>query len=118
VPSNELVGRRFAAARPDPDATATLRDAFGAVPEQQRLVLFLRHVPGLLADEIPYEMGRTPASVNGVQHRGRGTPKAALRRADMTAATARVCEAARGAATRPPTEKGARHRSEACGWRS
>lgn len=87
VPSDELVRRRSVPARDDPDASATLRDAFGTLPDQQRLVLFLRHVLGLSPDEIAQQLGRTPASVNGLQHRGRGALKAALRRAGMTPAT-------------------------------
>jgi RNA polymerase sigma-70 factor, ECF subfamily len=87
LPSYEVVGRRSAAPRPDPYASATLRDAFETLPDQQRLVLFLRHVLGLSPDEIAHEMGRTQASVNGLQHRGRGALRAALRRADMTPAT-------------------------------
>lgn len=88
VPSDELVSRQSAANRPDPDASVTLRDAFETLPYQQRLVLFLRHVLGLSPDEIAQALGRTPASVNGLQHRGRGALKTALRRADMTPATA------------------------------
>jgi len=88
VPSDELVRRRSAAARPDPGMSATLRDAFRTLPDQQRLVLFLRHVLGLSPDEIAHELGRTQASVNGLQHRGRGALRAALRRAEMTPATA------------------------------
>jgi RNA polymerase sigma-70 factor (ECF subfamily) len=88
VPSEEVVSRQSAAPRPDPDASALLRDAFETLPYEQRLVLFLRHVLGLSPAEVAHEMGRTPASVNGLQHRGRGALKAALRRADMTPATA------------------------------
>jgi RNA polymerase sigma-70 factor, ECF subfamily len=87
VPSDELMRRRSAATRRDPDMSATLRDAFETLPDQQRLVLFLRHVLGLSPDEIAHALGRTQASVNGLQHRGRGTLKAALRRAEMTPAT-------------------------------
>jgi RNA polymerase sigma-70 factor, ECF subfamily len=87
VASDELVGSRSAAPRPDPHASATLRDAFETLPDQQRLVVFLRHVLGLSPDEIAHELGRTQASVNGLQHRGRGALKAALRRAEMTPAT-------------------------------
>ena len=87
LPSEELVSRQSAAPRPDPDASAILRDAFETLPHPQRLVLFLRHVLGLSPDETAHALGRTPASVNGLQHRGRGTLKAALRRADMTPAT-------------------------------
>jgi RNA polymerase sigma-70 factor, ECF subfamily len=88
VPSDELVRRRSAPARQDPDMSETLRDAFETLPDQQRLVLFLRHVLGLSPDEIAHELGRTPASVNGLQHRGRGALKAALRRAELTPAIA------------------------------
>lgn len=89
VPSDELAQRFSAATRHDPDVSATLRDALETVPYQQRLVLVLRHVLGLSPDEIAHELGRTPASVNGLQHRGRGALKAALTRAEMTPATAR-----------------------------
>jgi RNA polymerase sigma-70 factor, ECF subfamily len=88
VPSDELVRRRSAAAGQDPDMSATLRDAFETLPAEQRLVIFLRHVLGLSPDEIARELGRTQASVNGLQHRGRGALRAALRRAEMTPATA------------------------------
>jgi RNA polymerase sigma-70 factor (ECF subfamily) len=87
VPCDELAARRSAVTKQDPDASATLRDAFETLPDQQRLVLFLRHVLGLSPDEIAHELGRTPASVNGLQHRGRSALKAALRRAEMTPAT-------------------------------
>jgi RNA polymerase sigma-70 factor, ECF subfamily len=88
VPSDELVRRRSAVVRQDPEMSAALRDAFEALPYQQRLVLFLRHVLGLSPDEIAQQLGRSPGSVNGLQHRGRGALKAALRRAEMTPATA------------------------------
>jgi RNA polymerase sigma-70 factor, ECF subfamily len=87
IPSIELVGRRSVAPKADPDASATLRDAFETLPDQQRVVLFLRHVLGLSPDEIAHELGRSQASVNGLQHRGRGALQAALRRADMSPAT-------------------------------
>ena len=88
VPSDDLVRRRSAAVRSDPDVSAVLRDAFETLPVQQRRVIFLRHVLGLSPDEIARELGRTPASVNGLQHRGRGALRAALRRAEITPATA------------------------------
>lgn len=88
VPTDELASRRAATTRRDPDASATLRDAFETLPAQQRLVLFLRHVLGLSPGEIADLLGTTPASVNGLLHRGRGALKATLRRANMTPATA------------------------------
>jgi RNA polymerase sigma-70 factor (ECF subfamily) len=87
-PSDELARRRAAAARRDPDVSAALRDAFETLPDQQRLVLFLRHVLGLSPGEIADVLGTTPASVNGLQHRGRAALKAVLRRAEMTPAIA------------------------------
>jgi RNA polymerase sigma-70 factor, ECF subfamily len=87
VPSDELVQTRSAAAGQDPDMSATLRDAFETLPAEQRLVIFLRHVQGLSPNEIAHELGRTQASVNGLQHRGRGALRAALSRAEMTPAT-------------------------------
>lgn len=87
LPSDELPVIRMAAIRQDPDVTAALRDAFESLPEEQRRVMFLRCVLGLSPGEIADTLGRTPASVNGLEHRGRGALKVALRRARLKPAT-------------------------------
>jgi RNA polymerase sigma-70 factor, ECF subfamily len=88
LPSDELPAIRTAPIRQDPDVSATLRDAFESLPDQQRLVMFLRCVLGLSPGEIADVLGRTQASVNGLEHRGRGALKIALRRAHLKPATA------------------------------
>jgi RNA polymerase sigma-70 factor, ECF subfamily len=56
-----------------PDTQIVLRDAFAALPEDQREVILLRHVVGLSPLEIADHLGRTEASVHGLHHRGRRT---------------------------------------------
>jgi RNA polymerase sigma-70 factor, ECF subfamily len=86
-PSDELPAVRTAPIKTDPEAIATLREAFESLPDQQRLVMFLRCVLGLSPGEIADALDRTPASVNGLEHRGRGALKIALRRARLQPAT-------------------------------
>lgn len=50
-----------------------MREAFAALPQDQREVMVLRHVVGLSPTEIADQLGRTAASVHGLQHRGRRT---------------------------------------------
>ncbi len=87
LPSDELPLIRMAAIRQDPDVSAALRDAFESLPDEQRLVMFLRCVLGLSPREIADGLGKTPASVNGLEHRGRRALKITLRRARMKPAT-------------------------------
>jgi RNA polymerase sigma-70 factor, ECF subfamily len=87
LPSDELPPIRMAAIRQDPDVSAALRDAFESLPDEQRLVMFLRCVLGLSPGEIADGLGKTPGSVNGLEHRGRCALKIALRRARMKPAT-------------------------------
>jgi RNA polymerase sigma-70 factor (ECF subfamily) len=55
-----------------------LRAAFAGLPEDQRQVVVLRHVAGLNPSEIAGRLVRTPASVNGLLHRGTGALRAQL----------------------------------------
>lgn len=48
-----------------------LEQALGALPEEQRNVVVLRHLVGLTPAEIADRMGRTEASVHGLHHRAR-----------------------------------------------
>jgi len=49
----------------------TVRDALATLPEDQRMVVILRHVVGLSPGEIADRMGRTESSIHGLHHRGR-----------------------------------------------
>lgn len=48
-----------------------LEQALGALPEEQRNVVVLRHLVGLTPGEIAERMGRTEASIHGLHHRAR-----------------------------------------------
>jgi RNA polymerase sigma-70 factor (ECF subfamily) len=65
-----------------------LRDALDRLPAEQREVLVLRHVAGLSPGEIAERLGRTEASIHGLQHRGRGALSAALRELEAAPVTA------------------------------
>ena len=70
------------------ESAAALRQALGVLPEDQRLVLLLRHVVGLSPREIAQELGKSEGAVNGLHHRGRRTFKAALTQLDTVPTTA------------------------------
>src|SRR5205085_11039638 len=53
------------------DRAETVRAALATLPEEQRQVVFLRHVVGLTPGEIADRMGRTASSIHGLHHRGR-----------------------------------------------
>jgi len=55
----------------DIDRGETVRAALAALPEEQREVVFLRHIVGLSPAEIADRMGRTESSIHGLHHRGR-----------------------------------------------
>jgi RNA polymerase sigma-70 factor (ECF subfamily) len=46
-------------------------DALASLPEEQREVVFLRHVVGLTPGEIADRLGRSEGSIHGLHHRGR-----------------------------------------------
>jgi RNA polymerase sigma-70 factor, ECF subfamily len=50
---------------------ASLRQALGDLPDEQRRVLVLRHLVGLSPGEIAESMGKTEGSVHALHHRGR-----------------------------------------------
>jgi RNA polymerase sigma-70 factor (ECF subfamily) len=54
------------------------RDALDSLPEDQRKVLYLRHVVGLSPGEIAERLGKTEPAIHGLHHRGRGALRAAL----------------------------------------
>jgi RNA polymerase sigma-70 factor (ECF subfamily) len=64
------------------DRRRGLEQALGALPEEQRSVIILRHLMGLTPGEIAIQMGRTESSVHGLHHRARQTLKRELRAID------------------------------------
>jgi RNA polymerase sigma-70 factor (ECF subfamily) len=68
------------------ECAASLREAFAALPADQRDVVVLRHVVGLTSEEIAGVLGRSVGSVRGLHHRGRAATRAAL--SDLGAAPA------------------------------
>jgi RNA polymerase sigma-70 factor (ECF subfamily) len=65
-----------------------LKVALADLPDDQREVLFLRHVVGLSPVEIARRIGRSEGSVHGLHHRGRRAVKAELRRLGAAPSTA------------------------------
>jgi RNA polymerase sigma-70 factor (ECF subfamily) len=86
-PCDDFLVARMAPVRSDPDESAALRVAFAGLPDEQRKVVFLRCALGLSPGEIADVLGRTEASVNGLEHRGRGALKVSLGRQHMKPAT-------------------------------
>jgi len=71
----------------DIDRAHVLRSAFASLPDEQRRVVFLRHVMGLTPVEIAGCMGRTEGSVHGLHHRGRRALQHELRRLEYGPST-------------------------------
>jgi RNA polymerase sigma-70 factor (ECF subfamily) len=71
----------------DPDQVLIVRDALATLPEDQREVVFLRHVIGLSPGEIADRMGRTEGSIHGLHHRGRRALQQELSRVRATPST-------------------------------
>jgi len=71
----------------DMDRAETVRVAMKTLPEEQREVVFLRHVVGLTPGEIAERLGRTESSVHGLHHRGRRALQQELTRLDSTPLT-------------------------------
>jgi RNA polymerase sigma-70 factor (ECF subfamily) len=55
----------------DIDDGAAVWDALASLPEEQREVVFLRHIVGLTPGEIADRLGRSEGSIHGLHHRGR-----------------------------------------------
>lgn len=70
-PAEEIYGADERIDEDAPERARCLRDAIDALPEDQRMVVVLRHVLGMTPEEIAVELGRTPSSVHGLHHRGR-----------------------------------------------
>jgi RNA polymerase sigma-70 factor (ECF subfamily) len=66
-----------------------LEQALGALPDEQRSVVVLRHLVGLTPGEIAERMGRTESSIHGLHHRARKAMRRELIEVDC-APTARA----------------------------
>jgi RNA polymerase sigma-70 factor (ECF subfamily) len=71
----------------DLDRPVTIRAALATLPNEQREVVFLRHVVGLKPGEIADRMGRSEGSIHGLHHRGRRALQRELERLDSTPLT-------------------------------
>jgi RNA polymerase sigma-70 factor (ECF subfamily) len=71
----------------DFDQAETVRTALASLPNEQRQVVFLRHVVGLTPGEIADRLGRSESSIHGLHHRGRRALQRELTRLDATPLT-------------------------------
>jgi len=69
------------------ERSMAVREAFASLPEDQRDVVILRHVVGLSPTEIAELLGRSEASIHGLQHRGRRALMQELMTSGTTPAT-------------------------------
>jgi RNA polymerase sigma-70 factor, ECF subfamily len=69
------------------DHAETVRTALASLPNEQRQVVFLRHVVGLTPGEIADRLGRSESSIHGLHHRGRRALQRELIRLDATPLT-------------------------------
>lgn len=71
IPVEDVRAIHEGASPDDAELTRTVSAALEALPEQQRDVVFMRHVVGLTPGEIAGHMGRSESSIHGLHHRGR-----------------------------------------------
>lgn len=76
------------------DGAETVRAALATLPNEQRQVVFLRHVVGLSPSEIADRMGRSESSIHGLHHRGRRALQRELARLDAMPLTRTACHVA------------------------
>lgn len=70
------------------DRSRALREALGRLPDEQRLVLAMRHIAGLTPTEIAERLGKSEPSIHGLHHRGRAALKKALIELEASPTTA------------------------------
>jgi RNA polymerase sigma-70 factor (ECF subfamily) len=86
TPTEEVIDPN-ASCGADLDRAETVREALATLPDEQRQVVFLRHVVGLTPGEIADRMGRSESSIHGLHHRGRRALQRELTRLDSTPLT-------------------------------
>jgi RNA polymerase sigma-70 factor (ECF subfamily) len=69
------------------DSALAFRAALATLPEDQRVVVLLRHVMGFSPGEIADQMGRTEGSIHGLHHRGRRALQQELARSTLLPST-------------------------------
>jgi RNA polymerase sigma-70 factor, ECF subfamily len=89
VPCEEVYEPTFEADDSGRDRRWGLEQALGALPEEQREVVVLRHLVGLTPGEIADRMGRTEASIHGLHHRARKAMRREL--VDVACAPTTAC---------------------------
>jgi len=87
IPCEEVRGLEVQDEREDHERSRALVDALAALPEDQREVLYLRHVLGLSPGEIAERLDRSEGSVHGLHHRGRKMLQDILRRVEAAPST-------------------------------
>lgn len=86
VPCDEIYSVDAVSEDTSPDRTLDLKGALVRLPADQRQVVLLRHLVGLSPGEISERLGRSEASVHGLNHRGRRTLQRQLSERDSVAA--------------------------------
>ena len=71
VPQEDVFGSTGESDESSRECRWGLEAALGALSEEQRNVVVLRHLVGLSPGEIATRMGRTESSIHGLHHRGR-----------------------------------------------
>jgi len=79
------------------EGSSDFEEALFDLPEDQRSVLFMRHVVGLSPGEIAEHLGRTEGSVHGLHHRGREAMRQTLERLHASPSVRRAPSAAASA---------------------
>jgi RNA polymerase sigma-70 factor, ECF subfamily len=69
------------------DSVLAFHAALATLPEDQRVVVLLRHVMGFSPGEIADQMGRTEGSIHGLHHRGRRALQQELARSSLVPST-------------------------------
>jgi RNA polymerase sigma-70 factor (ECF subfamily) len=90
VPCEEVRGAGTRADETAADRGSSLREALGALPEEQRNVVMLRHLVGLSPGEIADRMGKSEGSIHGLHHRGRRALRTSLANLEARPATSTV----------------------------
>jgi RNA polymerase sigma-70 factor (ECF subfamily) len=71
LPSENLLDPDLASDETDVERYITVRAVLESMRDDQREVIFLRHVVGLSPAEIAVRLGRSEGAIHGLHHRGR-----------------------------------------------
>lgn len=87
IPSEEIFSVESHKEHESLDRARDLHAALDSLPEEQRDVVFMRHVVGLTPPEIAERLGRSESSIHGLHHRGRRALQQELRRMQSAPST-------------------------------